>query len=312
MLHNLTKCRLSSTQCIDDFLLEPRVELLGDGFSGQRERHRVRIGVGGVKVVTVSGTFDEHRLLAALGQQDRRRVRHAECVPGVDGARRKHDICTGDVDVAELLVNPVHLGIRLPAVEGSEADGSAEVQIQPLPALEWLVFGVGGLEVAELVAGLVRPGSSIVGGVVLSGGQVGHSVRPGCVLACLSVGGAVEGLQSHELRIAVASGRHDTTDVCDVHHTRVLVVVLHGALHIAHQIREQHSQIQVACDGAAGIEVVLQQVHAAGPQSLQSQVRYDLGCQSECIEALLTREVDQRLTYHVHVLLEIGLCGDWS
>lgn len=165
--------------------------------------------------------------------------------------------------------------------------------------------GVGGLEVAELVAGLVGPGARVVGRVLGRVGQVGGGVRPGGVLALLTVGHSVLALQRDEVGIGVGGLLHGGADVGHVHHTRVLVVVLDGALHVAHEVRQQHLQIVGGRHGGAGVEVGREFREVA----LLGVGGQGVGGVLEGVKAGLAREVDDGLAHHVHVLGEVGLRG---
>lgn len=163
--------------------------------------------------------------------------------------------------------------------------------------------GVGGLEVTELVAGLVGPGARVVGRVLGRVGQVGGGVGPGSVLAGLSVGGSVLRLQGHEVGVVVSALLHGSADVGDIHHAGVLIVILDGALDVAHQVRQQHLEVVLGRHRAAGVEVrgQLSEVASRGVGG------HGLGGRLECVEAGLAGEVDDGLTHDVHVLGEVGL-----
>jgi hypothetical protein len=87
----------------------------------------------------VRGGFDVDALLGGLGQ-GRGVVGHPQCVPGVNGAADQRDVGACDVHGPVFLVDPVHLGVGAPALEGCAAQVAAELQVDPAPAVEGLVL----------------------------------------------------------------------------------------------------------------------------------------------------------------------------
>ena len=57
---------------------------------------------------------------------------------------------------------------------------------------------------------------------------------------CLSVRREVLSLQRDELLVAVAGCGHCGANISHIHHPAVFVIVLHSALHVPHQIAQQH------------------------------------------------------------------------
>ncbi len=103
---------------------------------GQRGR------VGGlrrIQIHTVRSAVNVYLLLRCLRQRGGLVV-DGEGVPGVGGAGGEHDVGALDAHAAVHLVGPSGLRVRGPAVECRGADLSAEVKIQPSPAVKGLAL----------------------------------------------------------------------------------------------------------------------------------------------------------------------------